>query len=142
MKIMTDYMGEVEYSENDVIAFEDGLYGFEDNKRFMIIRNSEAEHPFSYLQSLDDENLSFVVTDPFQFVDSYEFDLPDTVVESLGIREAEDVIVQNIVVIPDSVRDTTINLAAPIIINLKASKAKQVIINEVYPCRHKIFENN
>ncbi|MBN2794393.1 MAG: flagellar assembly protein FliW [Clostridia bacterium] len=140
MKIVTDYRGEVEYTEDDIIHFEDSMYGFDGKKDFLLIANIEPELPFHWLQSIEDESLTFVITDPFLFVEKYDFELDDLTVEKLNLNSVEDIMIYTTVIIPDSVEEITINLKSPIIININDRKAKQVILSEDYPYKHKIFQ--
>lgn len=141
MIVKTDFIGEVEYNEEDILEFDEGLYGFPDAKKFIIIINPEEELPFDWLQSLDDETLSFIVTSPFLFVEDYDFNLPDAVVSKMDINEISDISVYTVTVIPEDVQKSTLNLKAPIIINNNTRRAKQVILNEDYPHKHKLFAN-
>lgn len=140
MKIDTKIVGMVEYTLEDIIHFEEGLYGFTTMKKFVLITNPEEDLPFHWLQSVDDENLSFIVTSPFLFVKDYDFEVSDLVVEKLDIKSHEDVEVYTITVIPNSVENTTINLKAPLLINKKNRKGKQVILEEDFPYKYSIFK--
>lgn len=141
MKTNTAIFGELEYEEKDLIRFEEGLYGFDVMRNFILIPNPEEELPFFYLQSIEDENLLFVITDPFLFIDTYDFELSDKITEDLDIVSIEDVSIVNLVVIHEKVEETTINLKSPLIINRSTRKAKQVILNEDYNYRHILFKN-
>ena len=139
MKLVTDYRGEVEYTEDDIIEFVDPMYGFDEKTKFLLIGNVEPGLPFHWLQSLEDETLTFVITDPFLFVDSYDFDLDDFTVEQLKIEAVEDLMVYTTVIIPENVEDISVNLKSPIVLNVKERKAKQVILKEEFEYKHKIF---
>ena len=54
-----------------VITFPGGLLGFPDHTRFALIQTGE-ENYFFWLQSVDEPNLAFVVTDPSIFFKDYE----------------------------------------------------------------------
>jgi len=140
VKLVTDYRGEVEYDAEDILNFEGGLYGFENSDRFLLIANVEKELPFHWLQSIDDEKLVFVITDPFLFVENYDFEIDDLTVEQLDIKTVEDIQIYSIVIVPENVQDITVNLKSPLIINVHDRKAKQVILDGDYPLKHKLFE--
>lgn len=140
MKIVTDYRGEVEYSEDDIIHFQDPMYGFEDHHEYLLLGNVEPELPFHWLQAIDGETVTFVITDPFLFVENYDFDLDDLTVEQLEIESIEDIAVYATVVIPEQVEDITVNLKSPVIINIKNRKAKQVILDGDYAYKYPIFK--
>ena len=52
-------------------TFPRGLLGFPDHTRFALIQTGE-ENYFFWLQSVDEPNLAFVVTDPSIFFKDYE----------------------------------------------------------------------
>jgi flagellar assembly factor FliW len=139
LKIKTDYYGEIEYQENEIIRFEEGLYGFENMKNFIVVTSPEPGLPFFFFQSIDDGDLMFIITDPFLFVENYDFVLSQTVIDQLKIESIEDIKVYNLVVVHDNVEDTTINLKSPLIINLKNQTGRQSILNEDYEYRRKLF---
>lgn len=139
MKLNTPYLGEVEYNLDEVIIFEKGLYGFEGKQEFILINLEDPEFPFNWLQSIDDENLSFVLTSPFLFVNDYEFDLSDTLTDELGITKHEDVLILNTVVLNEKLEKSTMNLQAPIVINRNSNKGKQIILEEDYELKYKFL---
>ena len=60
----------------------------------------------------------------------YSINLPDEVVEKLGITNVESILVMNIASIPqDNPHGTTINLLAPLIFNLDKQVAGQIILS-------------
>ncbi|MCK8059836.1 MULTISPECIES: flagellar assembly protein FliW [unclassified Fusibacter] len=134
-------VGKVEYQEENILHFTNGMYGFENLTRYIFVAAAEPEFPFFYLKSLERDDLQFIVTNPFLFVDKYDFELADAVVEALKIKEVSDVSVYNLVVLLDDVAKTTINLKAPIIVNHKSMLASQVILKEEYAFKHQLFVN-
>lgn len=141
MKINTRHFGELEIQEENIIAFEDGIPGFEDTKQYVVIENPDPEVLFHWLQSVDDPHLAFVIINPFVFKSDYEFQLTDRIVDKLGIETPEDLIIYAIVVVPEDINLITANLAAPIVINTKNHLAKQVVLeNSPYHTKHLILE--
>lgn len=140
MKIKTDFVGDVEFEEKDVVHFERGLYGFEELQRFLLIDHPDPQMPYTWLQSIDDESLFFIVTNPFFFVDDYDFELTENVVNRLEIEGLDDLLIFAMVVIPDEVQETTINLQSPIIMNQRTRKAEQVILEERFPLKYKLYQ--
>ncbi len=141
MKLETKHFGEIEISADEVIAFPRGLIAFEDKKSFVLIDNEDEKLPFSWLQSVDDPALCFVVMNPFVFKKDYEFDIPQDAVSELEIKAAEDVCVLAILVIPEDVGKMTANLLAPLVINTRNRKGKQIILDDKrYTTRHLVME--
>lgn len=140
MKLMTDSIGEIEYSEENVIKFADGIPGFEECKDFVLVLSEYPELPFHYLQSVERADVVLVVTNPFLFVDNYDFNIEDEIVEDLEIETPQDLLVYSVVTIPKKVKYATINLTAPIIVNIKNNRGRQIVLEEIDDIRHSLFE--
>ncbi|WP_214711601.1 MULTISPECIES: flagellar assembly protein FliW [unclassified Exiguobacterium] len=134
MFIETDYFGKIEVNEEETISFVSEIPGFPDSKTFTLIPYGD-ELPFWSLQSLEDPACAFVVTNPFWHKPDYAFELTDGAKEQLGIDEAEHVSVYAIVTLREPFDDSTLNLKAPIVIETKERRGKQVILDDVYPAR-------
>lgn len=139
MILKTDYLGEVEVDETDIYIFEEGLYGFPDSKRFAFIGLMTPEFPFLWLQSIDDADAVFIATNPFLFKEDYDFELNEATVKALELDDTAETAVYSLVVIPEDVSATTTNLKSPVILNLRTKKGRQVILNEDYPYKYKLF---
>ena len=138
-KIMTRDFGEIEISKDDIIHFPKGLPGFRDKKDFTLLP-LEEETPFIIMQSLSEQNLAFITIDPAEIVTNYEFDINENVEKLLKIKKKEDIGVLNITTIKDSMKDMTVNLAAPLVINFESNLGKQVILDDdTYPVKYKVF---
>ncbi len=142
MKITNDFLGEIEYTNSDVVTFIEGLFGFSKFKEYVHIENPDPQFPFGWLQSVTDTNTSFVVTNPFLFVQNYDFEIPDSIIEKLEIESIDELTVLTLVVIPDNPEETTINLKSPVIMNSRTRLAKQVILEEEYKLKYKIFKKD
>lgn len=141
MEIQTKFFGKIDIKEEDIIVFPKGILGFEDKTKYIIINAAEEEIPFQYLQSVEDENLSFTIMNPFIFKKDYEFDIPKAVQELLQVKKVNDIVIYNIIVVPKDVNKMTANLAAPVIINTKTKLAKQMIIESSnYPVKFSILK--
>lgn len=138
-RLMTKQLGEIEYADDAVITFEEGVPGFEDAKEFVLIFSEEVELPFHYLQCINRPEIAFVITSPFFFVENYDFNLSDSIVEKMGIKSPEELYVYSIVTIPKKVQFSTINLTAPVIINTTNRKGMQVVLEEIDDINHPLF---
>ncbi|KGR80614.1 flagellar assembly protein FliW [Ureibacillus manganicus] len=142
MKIKTAYMGEIEINPKEMIWFEHGIPGFEEEKNFVSLP-IEENSVFQILQSTRTEGLAFIITSPYALTENYNFELDEATLHSLNIQNENEVAVFAIVSLKDTLSDSTVNLKAPIVLNTNNRKAKQVILdNEDYAIRHKIsFES-
>ncbi|HAH61055.1 MAG TPA: flagellar assembly protein FliW [Treponema sp.] len=128
MDIKTKTMGIKTVEQKQIVTFPEGLFGFEEYKRYAII---ESEYnPFIWLQSLDDEKLAFLIVDPFVICTDYEADIDDESLAKIGVKSPEDVIVMAILTIPTDGSHITANLQGPIIINKKNNLCEQIILSD------------
>ena len=141
MILETKHFGNVEINEEDIVTFERGLPGFEDSKRFAILYKIDDDNPFKWLQSVDNGSVAFVIVSPQTFKNHYEVKIDDAVANELDMEDKEDVLVYNIVTIPEDISKMTANLKAPVIINAKKNKGCQIVLeNQQYGFKHSITE--
>ncbi|GED56743.1 flagellar assembly protein FliW [Brevibacillus formosus] len=120
------------------LFFEDGIPGFSHLQFFQLMQ--EEESPFFLIQSTEEKDVGFWVVDPFVFFPSYEFSLSSVTKEALRINEASPVAVFSIVTIREN-NQTTVNLKAPIVVNLSNRMGRQVILQEdSYSIRQQLIE--
>jgi flagellar assembly factor FliW len=103
-----------------------GLLGFESIKQYVMLTNPD-EYPFLWLQVLEDPNLAFLVISPFTVVPDYQPDIPNEDVEFLGLKEASDALIYNIVTLKGPGL-ATVNLKGPVVLNRNTLIGKQVVI--------------
>jgi flagellar assembly factor FliW len=138
--IQTKYHGEIEINKEEILLFEKGIPGFLAEKEFIVLPLSD-DGVFSVMQSVVTPYVAFVVANPFQFFQDYDFQVEDSVVEELGLESEKEVVVFSILTVTDPFEKTTANLQAPIVINSSNQKAKQLILNNGnYKTKHPIFQ--
>ena len=135
MKIKTKFYNEIEVAEEKVFLFPQGLPGFPDERRFVLLQ--EEGSFFGCLQSADNPEVAFIVITPYEVCPDYEIELDDTVTEELELTAPEDVLLLAIVTIPPGrPEDATVNLQAPLVLNTARRRGSQVIIADCgYPLR-------
>ena len=144
MKIDTKYFGEIEIGDEKIIHFESGIMGFEEYKDFTILYDSEAEKKpfFSWLQCVTKKSLAFPVVNPLNVIKDYNPVVEDALLEPLGELKDEDIVLLVFATIPKDVKDASVNMKAPVIVNAANGKAIQVILEKGdYKIKHKIIED-
>ena len=127
MEIQTSRFGTLVVEDDRVMTFPNGLLGFPNRSRFALIQTG-SENYFFWLQSVDDANLAFVVTDPVIFFKDYEVPMRE---ETLGDLEFSDLKFAQVFVICNKIGDwLTGNLLGPIIVNSESRIAQQVVLTE------------
>jgi len=131
--------GEVQVTEDGVMDFPQGIPGFSDQHKFILVPSGE-ESPFLLLQSLDDVNISFVVVNPRSFFQDYEVKVSQEDLQLLELESLEDGLLLVILVVASDPKQITANLQAPVLVNPKKRKAKQIIMNDAkYTTKHRLL---
>ena len=139
MEINAKYFGNITFKESDIIWIEEGLIGFSSYIKYLPISFEEGNDGMISLQSLEEEGLSFILMNPFKLFPHYNPVLSEEDMRQLGAEREEDISYYVISVIGDSIADSTVNLKAPLAVNAKNRKAKQVILEQPeYTFRHYI----
>ncbi|GAA0223588.1 flagellar assembly protein FliW [Metaclostridioides mangenotii] len=117
------------------VEFRKPLLGFDNLNKFEIL-DVEANPLFKEINSTEDENISFLSISPFAVDEDYEIDLSDSDIEDLEIENPEDVILLNIITLGESLDTSTVNMRAPIVLNINKELASQIVIqNDKYDIR-------
>lgn len=103
--------------------------GFPNHRRWAVVRVDESSDLCS-LSSLDEQGLRFLVVPPASFFPDYALEVDDDVVDQLGIESAADVLVLVVLTPGEGLRNTTANLAAPVLVNTASRRAGQVVLDE------------
>lgn len=138
MKFETARFGVLEVPETEIIAFNSGLPGFEDARRFVTVE-SDGIDPFVWVQSLEHAELAFLTIPPQLIVRDYRPELSDDARQTLRLETDDDLLVLAIVSVPENPREMTANLCAPLVINRTARVGRQEVgVSGRYPLRQRI----
>lgn len=141
MKAKTRLFGEIEIAEEKIITMEQGIIGFPEYKNFTLIYDSEKEQKsIQWLQSMDEGDFALPVMKPDMFVPNYSLNVDEELLAPLGALKDEDAFILVTVTVPENIENISINLKAPIIINMANNKACQIIAADDYPVKYKIYE--
>jgi flagellar assembly factor FliW len=129
MKWKNRQFGELEFDDEHVLTFPEGIIGFEDCRRFVLI-NDEDSQPFRWLVSIEDEEISFPLLNPKIFIPGYH----------TGNRQKDDATILVVASLSKEIERSTVNLRSPVIIMNKTKTGKQVILEEeTYALKHPLF---
>ncbi|MBC7331601.1 MAG: flagellar assembly protein FliW [Synergistetes bacterium] len=139
MKINTLRFGEMDIPEDKIVFMPHGLIGLPDLKRFFIV--GEEGQLIRWFQSIDEPTVALPILNPFEVFPNFSVDISDSDLEEIELKEPSDAVLFLVMVIPaGNPKAATVNLKAPIVINVKNRKGKQVIaLNEDYPVRYPLF---
>lgn len=125
--LTTTQFGKISVDINNIFHFPNGLLGFEELKRFILISDEETE-PFKWLLSVDDPNIGFPIISPFYI----DFDY------NIGRElDLENFVLFVVVTLQDENKNISANLKAPILLNLIDMTGEQLLIPfEKYSTTH------
>ncbi|MFT5698002.1 MAG: flagellar assembly factor FliW, partial [Desulforhopalus sp.] len=128
MEKITTRFGEVEYDPETLLHFPAGMIGLPLLKRFIVMPNKK-KGPLFWIQSVDEPEFAFVLTDPTNFFLDYVVELDAPEKQTLHIEKDEPYFVLVVVTVPPD-QKITLNLAAPILFSPKNNRAIQIILEK------------
>lgn len=143
MKVQTKWFGEIEVGEEKIITFDKGIIGFEDWKKYTLVYDAEKEEDVSiiWLQAIDEPTLALPIMRPELVYENYDPIVEDEIIKTLGDIKDADLLVACALTVPEDLTKMTINLKAPIIINIDTMKGVQLIAdNAEYLVRYPIYD--
>ena len=128
MKKIMSRFGEIEYDPKKTLCFPEGLIGFEHLREFVVIPSSKEGLLF-WIQSVDDAQIAFVLTDPTNFFLDYKVVPDQNECAKLGLDSPEECFSLSVVTVhPD--KKITLNLQAPILYSPEKCCGLQVILEK------------
>lgn len=141
IKINTRDFGETEVNESAVFSFPNGVFAFEDDRNFALLSPLGDDTYPMWLQSMDHQELCFIVFDPSLIDDEYQVSLNPGEKRILNLKDGDEIRCLAIAKVPEDFKQTTVNMKSPIVINPETNTALQVILPLDYPFRHPIYES-
>lgn len=137
LKINSTRFGEMEVPADRVITLPQGMIGFPQLRRYVLMRHRD-DSPFFWLQSLEAAELAFVTVNPLLFDPQYKFTLGNSETKLLSVEDPSQIQVWVVVTIPAGKPDQmTANLKAPLVINSANRQGAQIILDDAkYSVRH------
>lgn len=129
MVIHTSRFGAVSISSDDVLHFPEGILGFNELRRFVLL-DDPSDELFAWLQSCEDPNVAFPLLEPELFSSNYSIQLTKHDLEALELQDITGARVFAIITVPADPTQMTANLKAPIVINIGRRLARQVVLQD------------
>jgi len=139
MDIITTRFGTLSVDPQDELIFESGLIGLEHCRRWVVL--TDTKNPtLGWLQSLDEGHIALGVVSPRRFVPDYQLRADRADLQTLQLATARDA---EVVVIASRQANgqqaggqeggLTLNLRAPLVINVERRRGCQVIAKDDLP---------
>ena len=143
MKAVTRLFGTIDVADDKIITMERGMIGFPELTHFALIFDEEKKDrkfKIMWLQSMDDGDVAFPVADPIQVKEDYKPLVNEEIIAPLGEMTEENTYILVTVTVPKRVEDFSVNLKAPIVINMDSNKGAQIITEDDYPVKFKVYD--
>nr|WP_297178742.1 flagellar assembly protein FliW [uncultured Agathobaculum sp.] len=130
MNIQTKYFGELRIDDSTTLRFADGLFGFEEEKEFVLLPFSEEDDFLLCLQSVKTPFLAFTLLNPFMIMPEYRPQPAAEELQRLEVGKSEDLCYYVLCRVESPVSESTVNLRCPIALNDQTRQARQVILED------------
>ena len=129
ISLHTQRFGCIERPDDAVLQFPGGVFGFELCRRWLLL-SDQAHGALFWLQSIDQQELSFSVVDPREFVTDYSLNLMSGQLDQI-YTQGEPLVVLS--VLTRLGERLVLNLKNPILINPRLSVGRQVSASSEQP---------
>jgi len=135
MTIQTSRFGELEVSEDTFLTFPTGLVGFPAVQEFVVLDVAE-DCQYQWFQAIKEPDLALVIIDVHLLDPEFKAEVSDEGLAELEITQTDPILIMAVVTVPSGEPEhATANLRAPLVVNLRTRKGKQLILHESIPLR-------
>jgi flagellar assembly factor FliW len=122
----------------DVIHFASGLPGLEDCRDWALLADATND-ALGWLQSTTRGDVALAVVSPRRFVPDYQVRIPRSELTPLAVADIRQA--QVVLVVGTNGKTLTLNLKAPIVINLEARTGRQVVASGELPLQYELNQD-
>lgn len=130
MQINTSRFGHVRIERDDILLFPHGLIGFESQRHWVLLQDTENE-AVAWLQSTTDTQTAVAVVSPRRYAPDYRLRIDRQQLATLQLGELDRTFV--LCAVARNGESLTANLRAPIVINLDRRLGRQVVSVDEQP---------
>lgn len=142
MKVNTRLFGEIDITDDKIVTLEKGIIGFPDLQKFTLIFDLDKGDAgvIKWFQSLDEPQFALPVIDPTVILPDYAPSINDELLQPLGELTDDNLLILVTIKVPENIKNMTVNLRAPLIINADTLKGGQMITEDENDVRFPIYD--
>ena len=141
MQVNSTRFGELQVDESAVFTFPMGLLGFGKLRRFIVLDHRE-DSPFKWLQSVEDPDLAFIISDPLFFKRDFHVSVRRQEIAIIEAVADEDLVLSVIMTVPQDPQQMSANLLAPLIFNVVNRRAVQYVLTDArFPVKYFVLKD-
>ena len=124
--------GRLEVAKDRIIYFPDGLMGFSDIKRFILMDYKDTS--LKWLQAIDDPDIAFIVMPPYEVFPDYSLKIDKSIYNLLALESEDDLVI--FVMLRVEGGRVTANLQGPLVLNSITKRGVQIVNEDPrFSCR-------
>lgn len=135
MEIQTTRFGKVTIEADDVLQFPTGILGLESCREWVLLADAQ-NNALGWLQSTTRAEVALAVVSPRRFVPAFQVRVSKSELAPLDLESARQARV--LVVVGKNEDSITLNLKAPLVINLERRLGRQVVTNGDNAIQHQL----
>ena len=135
MQINTSRFGVIPFKPEDVFQFPHGLIGLESCTRWVLLADADIDS-VGWLQSANLPEIAAAVISPRRFLPDYQVRVTRTQLSPLEMNSIDQAFVLNLLALNEG--RLTVNLKAPLIINLNRRLGRQVVTSDDQPVQFEL----
>ncbi len=143
MEVSTKLFGTIDVGDDKIIEFPEGILGFPELKKFTLMYDNDKNTAggMNFLVSLDEPAFALPVVPALIVEPGYSPKFTENIEATIGRLTEENALVLVTMTIPADVTRMTVNLNAPIVVNINTKKGMQsVVANEEYDVKYPIYD--
>jgi flagellar assembly factor FliW len=135
MRINTTRFGRLEIDANDRLLFPAGILGLEECRDWVLLADAEND-ALGWLQSTVRREIAVAVVSPRRFVAGYQLRVSRSELAPLELTDPRQA--QVLAIVGKNEGAITLNLKAPLVVNLQRHLGRQVVANNDDPIQYEL----
>ncbi len=135
MEVSTTRFGRLHAEADDLVLFPAGLLGMQHLRHWLLLSDA-CNAAVAWLQSAESDELAFAVVSPRRFAPHFQLRIGRRELQSLGLESLSDAEV--LAIVGQSELGLTLNLKAPLVIDLERRLGRQVVNRADLPVQFSI----